>query len=298
LAPQLADAPFAASRIEAARALGEKGTPAALLALATALKADRFYAVRQACAEALAKIPTAEGLGALAPGLADTDARVRRTAAGALGSFHGQDGAGSLATRALADPAGGVVAEALGALARLGSTGAYARLVEGLTRPSWNDQIETAALGGFADLGDPRAIPLLIRATHRREPIAVRSAAVSALGRLGRWLPLEPAAGKTTRREVRVALEPLLWDGKMSVRRAAAGALGELGDRATLEALQRVVEREPEERVVAAALASQARLRGEGDGGIAGLRAELQKLQDKNRALELRVQGVEEALKK
>ena len=34
------------------------------------------------------------------------------------------------------------------------------------------------------------------------------------------------------------------------------------------------------------------------DGEIAGLRAELEKLRDKNRALELRVQGVEEALKK
>ena len=298
LAAQLADAPLAASRIEAARALGEKGTPAAVLALARALTADRFYGVRQAGAEALAKIPTAEGLGALAPGLADADARVRRTAAGALGSFRGQDGAAALARRALADPAYGVVAEALGALARLGSPDAYERLIQGLARPSWNDQIETAALAGFADLGDTRAIPLLIRATHRREPIPVRSAAVSALGRLGRWLPLEPAAGKTTRRDVRQALEPLLWDGKMTVRRSAAGALGELGDRAALEALERVVAREPEERVVAAALESQSRLRGAGEGGIASLRAELEKLKDKNRALELRVQGVEEALKK
>jgi aminopeptidase N len=298
LAAQLADAPLAASRIEAARALGEKGTPAAVLALATALRADHFYAVRQACAEALAKIPTTPGLDALAPGLADADARVRRTAAGALGSFHGIEAAATLAGRALADPVGGVVAEALGALARLGSRDAYERLIEGLARPSWNDQIEVAALGGLADLGDPRAIPLLIRATHRRQLLPVRSAAASALGRLGRWLPLEPAAGKTTRREVRMALEPLLWDGKMTVRRAAAGALGELGDPAALDALERVVAREPEERVVAAALESQSRLRAAGDGGIAGLRAELEKLKDRNRALELRVQEVEEALKK
>jgi aminopeptidase N len=298
LVAQLTDAPLAASRIEAARALGEKGTPAAVAALAQALAADRFYAVRQACAEGLAKVPTADGLAALATGLADPDARVRRTVAGALGSFHGQDGAAALARRALADPADGVVAEALGALARLGSSDAYERLAQGLTQRSWNEQIVTAALAGFADLGDARAVPLLIRATHRREPIAVRSAATSALGRLGAWLPREPAAGKTTRREVRQALEPLLWDGKMAVRRAAAAALGDLGDRAALEALERVVPREPEERVVAAALAAQTRLRGAGDGGVAALRAEMEKLRDKNRALEQRVQGIEEAIKK
>jgi aminopeptidase N len=298
LSAQLADAPLAASRIEAARALGEKGTPAAIAALAKALSADRFYAVRQACAEGLAKVPTAEGLAAITPGLADADARVRRSVAGALGSFHGVDGAAVLARRALSDPVGGVNAEALGALARLGSPDAYERLVAGLARPSWNDQIETAALAGFADLGDTRAIPALIRATHAREPIVVRSSAVTALGRLGRWLPLEPAAGKTTRREVRLALEPLLWDGKMAVRRAAAGALGELGDRAALEALQRVVEREAEERVISAALQSQVRLSGSADGGVASLRSELEKLRDKNRVLELRVGAVEEALKK
>lgn len=298
LAAQLADAPLASSRIEAARALGEKGTPAAVAALGRALAADRFYAVRQACAEGLARVPTAEGLASLGTGFADPDARVRRTAAAALGSFHGLDGATALARRALADPADGVVAEALGALARLGGADAYQRLVQGVARPSWNDQIATAALAGLAELGDPHAIPLLIRATHRRESIPVRSAATSALGRLGAWLPLEPAAGKTTRRGVRQALEPLLWDGKMVVRRAAAAALGDLRDPAAVAALEGVVERDPEERVVAAALSSQARLRGVGDGGVAALRAEMEKLRDKNRALEQRVQGVEEALKK
>ena len=58
------------------------------------------------------------------------------------------------------------------------------------------------------------------------------------------------------------------------------------------------MSREHEAHVVATALEARNRLRGQGDGGVAALRAELDQLRDMNRALELRVQSVEETLKK
>jgi len=299
LAAQLADAPLAASRIEAARALGEMGgKPAALAALARALEHDTFWAVRRAAAEALGKVPTAAGLAALAPGLSDPEARVRKVAVSQLGHFRDVSGAAVAARVALADPAYGVVAAGTGSLVRLGAPDAYQRCVSLLSRPSWNDTLRTAGLEGLAEIGEPRAVPLMVARTHRREPLTVRISAARSLGRIGAKLPLERATGKITRREVRLALEPLLWDDHLRLRQEAASALGTLGDPDALPAIARLMAREPEDGGIAAALDAQKKLRGKGDHEPGELKGELEKLKDKNRALEARLQALEEALKK
>jgi aminopeptidase N len=298
LAAQLADAPLAAGRIEAARALGEMGgKPAALAALARAVREDRFYAVRRAAAEALGRVPTPGGLEALRPGLSDRDARVRKTAVASLAHFRDVPGAVPAARAALSDPAYGVVACAVGTLAKLGTEDAHGQCLKALERPSWSDTIRTAALDGLAELGEPRSLPPIAQRTRVGEPVAVRIAACRALGKLGARLPAEPAAGKTTRREARLAIEPLLWDEKMRVRQEAASALGALGDPEGLALLTRLMAREPEDAVSAAAIEAQGKLRVKGDRALADLKAEIERLKDRNRALEARLQSLEDAFK-
>jgi aminopeptidase N len=299
LAAQLADAPLAASRIEAARALGDlAGRPAALEALARALREDRFWAVRRAAAQSLGSVPTEAGLRALEPGLADRDARVRKVAVASLAHFRGLPAATEHARRALADPAYGVAAAGLGALAQLGAEDARAQCVRALERSSWNDTLRVAALESLAELGDPGALPILEARARASQPLPVRLAACRALGRLGARLPLEPRAGKATRRGVRLAIEPMLWDGHLRLRQEAASALAALGDPEALPALARLAAREPEDGGIASALEARDRLRAKSERPLDEVRGDLEKLQDKGRALEARLQALEEALKK
>jgi aminopeptidase N len=299
LAAQLADAPLGASRIEAARALADMaGRPAALAALARALKEDRFWAVRRAAANALGAVPTASGLAGLEPGLHDPDARVRKVAVAALAHFRETSGAAAAARAALADPAYGVAAAGLGALAQLGADDAFAQCEKALARASWNDTLRTAALDALAELADPRGFAIMVARTHPREPLTVRIAAARALGKLGAKLPAEPAAGKTTRRDARLAIEPLLWDDHVRLRQEASSALGTLGDPDALPALARALAREPEDLGASSVLDAQKKLGAKGDHPAGELRNEIDRLKDRNRALESRVQALEDALKK
>ncbi len=296
---QLSSSPRAVFRGEAATALGEKAeSDSAIAALAHALRTDRFYAVRQAAAAALGKIRREPALDALVAGAGDKDARVRRSVATALGGFSGEPRAEQAALAATRDPAYGVVAEGLGSLARLRSSGARATLLAALERPSWGNSIAAAAASGLGELGDVSAIPRLQRETRDDRPVDKRTAATRALGNLGRWLPREPQSGRSSRRDVREVLEPLLWDENLRMRQAAAAGLANLGDPAAIAALTRSEARDAETVVQREAHNAIVSLRREGDAELRELRQKVDDAQGRVKALEARVKLLEEALKK
>ncbi len=135
---------------------------------------------------------------------------------------------------------------------------------------SWRDEALTDLLGrleseqanrrweaaeGLGELGDPRAIPALVRAL--RDPHAfVRWAAAQAIGRIG---------GE----EAVALLLPLLQESDPLVRRSAADALGYLDTPAVRQALRRAL-RDPDPTVRRNAIEAVARL---GDREAVGILA-------------------------
>jgi aminopeptidase N len=294
LADQLREAPRVASRIEAARSLGAKsGSPEAREALARALREQPSYAVRHAAALALGRAPTPEAYAALETALADRDPRVRRAAVSTLGGFRNEPKAAAAAKRALSDPAPGVVNQGLMALARLRTPDAYAELTKALARPSAADSMAAAACAALAELGDARAILKLVDATRPARNLPQRIAATTALGTLGGTLPQEPANGWRQRADVRRELEHLAWDERMQVRRSAATALGNLGERLGIETLTTMIGSDVEASVVSAAVTARRKLRGQGETSTADLKQRIEKLAEENKALETRLKALE-----
>jgi HEAT repeat protein len=92
--------------------------------------------------------------------------------------------------------------------------------------------VRRASALGLGELGNARAMPLLISALNDRH-YTVRRAACEALGELGE-------------REATLPLLTKLWDESAAVRRAAARALGELGDDRAEADLSRLAANDPE----------------------------------------------------
>src|SRR5262249_408772 len=153
----------AAARMDAADELGHaEATDAVIRALAHCLGTDPFYGVRQECATALGRLRGHAAAQALATALAgDKDARVRRSAADALGNFLArcEPGAAEALGRALTkEPKVTVrraIAEGLGATR---APAAFDALTLALKTSSFHDNVRQGALFGLLSLRDARAL--------------------------------------------------------------------------------------------------------------------------------------------
>ena len=260
LAWQLAHDDDIIGRIEAADLLALRaGEPNAVRALAAAVRADSFWAVRARALPALAaaaihadSAATTVARDAVLAALGDRDPRVREAAPTALASLSPQLLASRM-ERLLADSSRYVGGAALLALARTDSAAAIPLIDRILARDSWIDLERTQAvyaLGALTTNGSWDTIArYLADGTSRR----TRVAAVEALTR--RSAAREP--------ELTTRLVPLLDASDHYVRVAAATALGTLGQASAIAALEKRKSAEPESRVVnaidAALLALRAR---------------------------------------
>ena len=91
----LRHAPEAIGRANAARELGNEGSPQATAALRDAMLTDKFWGVQSDAATALGAIRTTAALDALIEGLKLPHPKVRRSVARALGNFRGDARAAS-----------------------------------------------------------------------------------------------------------------------------------------------------------------------------------------------------------
>jgi HEAT repeat protein len=238
------DGPLGASRCRLLGRLGEAGDAAAL----RRALAEVDPGARVAAAGALAAL-SARGLLAPRPAemldaLDDREPAVRAAAAEALGTIARGAAAWPEAARALAvalrDDEPAVRAAAAAALGHAGAREYAGALAQLALDPGAPPECAAAAVAALAELGDPDPA-ILERAARHADPEVVKEA-VAAAARL----PGAAGAGLL----LTAATHPR-WD----VRRAAARAIGQRGDRALLEPARRLGAAE-DDPLVAEALAA------------------------------------------
>jgi aminopeptidase N len=233
---QLRDASEAIDRIYAARALAKIGGKAVEQALVTALKTDRFWAVKSEAAEALAALRTPTARDALIAAIAATEhPKARRGIVKALGAFRYDERAADALIGVIdrGDRSCFVEAEACQALGRTRTKRAPAVLRSVLDRDSFNDVIRQHAYRGLAAARDDSAIALLIDASRygHGNSSTGRRAAIAALAELAR--------GRRDR-DAQVISEHLrdyLRDRDFRVQGAAIEGLAVIADPASLDPL-------------------------------------------------------------
>ena len=231
--------PDVVARVRAARALAKDGSRRAFEALAAALGKDPFWGVGVEIARALADTHAPAACAILIGAAAHAHPKVRRAVAGALGSFAPSDALLATLETLACDASYFVCADALASLGRTRAPGAFARLEAALATPSWQDTIAGGALRGLAELGDDRAIPIVIAACADDRSRFLREAALAAVPTLGATLERRSDALVSTL--VRALDDPL-----HDVRRVAITVAGKLADPAARSVLERIAN-DPDE---------------------------------------------------
>lgn len=287
-------------RIDAAKGLAKLGTPEAVGALKTAVLQDPFWGVQAEAAKALGEMKSKAAMHALIECLGVEHPKARRGVVAALGDFRDEPPAhrGGAAAGALervlseGDASYYVEAEAARSLGKTKSSRALDALVKALEKDSHNEVIRVRAFEGMAELKEERAIPVAVEWTAYGKPSQARQAAASALGTLGE------VASPGQREQVLDRLVELLGDPDLRVRLSAVAALQELKDDKAVPHLERLAERDLDGRVVRRAREAAARIREGKDKGeeVRKLRTDLDKLAEENRELRDRLARLEARL--
>jgi aminopeptidase N len=242
LAWQLDHDPDVLGRIEAIDALASRVETEgeARSALARAARRDTLWMVRSRALAALGPMVKSDSVRAVVlSGTRDSDTRVRETAAATLANAVGhQDAADRLRSLAQGDRSWWVRAAAIRALADVDSALAIDVARDVLRREEWRDIARVAALEALARIRSDEAKTLIIEQLDDGERQG-RVAAINAL-----VTHAVPADSGTA-----LVLEGLLDDGDPFLRIAAAAALGRVGIRASVQALQARRAKEEEPRV-------------------------------------------------
>ena len=279
-------------RIEAAQAMGRKGTPTGVAALAETMRKDTFWGVQASAATALGETRTPAARTALLEALEHPISRVRAAVATALGGWRGDDEIGrALAVVIQRDRSYYAVAAALAALGRTRARNAVAELKKALQRDSHREVIRISALAGLAALDDERQLPVILEMSRPGHHQRVRGAALERAADLAKSLPPEQ------RRPVREAAEATLRDPLYFARRGAVASLRRLGDAGAIGALQATVERDLEGAVRhGARLAIQELIAGRSrEEALKNLREEIESLRQSSREMKSRLEKLEPA---
>ncbi len=302
---QLRHDPDVLGRIEAAEALGKKPDAVSVEALVATLWEEPFWAVREAVAEALAAQKTPAALDALLKALAHEEhAKVRRALAHALGAFHAPEQR-ELAERAAAalravlesdERSYHVVAAAAAALGRTRTPGAFETLMRHVDDQSWLEQVREGVFVGLGESGDLRAVQALSAwVADLAKLMDARAAAAHGLWALARTKLVTDEGARTRAVEALIIALDDPWEWSL---RYAISALRAWGDARAIPGLRRVIERNPDERVIRSArVAISALERGDNSREeLRRLRGDLDELRGENRALRERLDAMEARL--
>ena len=199
--------------------------------LATTLAQDKFWGVRLEAASALSRSRGDAARAALiAATSGDTKSLVRVRAIRALATAKDA----SLSTvylQAMNDQSYEVIGEAALALGQTKSSDAYGALIKLIDEQSWHDTIRASGLAGLAALGDKRALELGFKFVAAGNQPAVRAAALSLLGAIGKDDP-------RTLSLVSDMLKRVLEKGSFTQVRAGIEALVALRDPRAVDVLE------------------------------------------------------------
>lgn len=292
---QLAHAKDVVHRMEAVQALARGArTPEVVAALERAATQEPFYGVRREVADALVELKGEQAQKILEAMTRDADSRVRSAAASALGRLESSPAAlVRLEQLAREDASFTVRAQAIRSLGRLKSESGLERIRPFLEQDSPHELVRQAAAAALGELGDDKAIPVLIEWSTRGKPDEVRTSALSALGRLGR------------KAEVRDHLVKQLQDPYFRVRFAAVDALRQRREREAVAALENLARNDWHDGIARAARsaieeiqqpAQPAGAQAAGEGDLGRLRERLAELEKENKELRERLKRLEERL--
>jgi aminopeptidase N len=295
LCNQLKNAENVLKRIEATVELGKVGTREAVAALEEAMHQDPFWGVSAHAAKALGEIRTEEAKQALIGGLAVSHAKARRAVVKALGNFKDEEAFQALRPVADQDASYFVEAEAVHAISRTKTEGAFSVLESSLEKDSFNDVIRCKALEGFGELDDERALPVLYEYSRYGKPELVRAQALRTLGKMGKSRPTNREIPETICDAFQSPSVPRSFRAKL----AAIQALETLNREGTTQALKRVAETELDGRLVRnAKLAIRKIEKGKDKGeAIQKLEKRLDEFAEENKKLKDRLDKLEAARK-
>jgi aminopeptidase N len=276
--------PSPIARIRAAKALAKDGRRVAREALAHALAHDPFWGVGVEVAAALGASRAPSARDVLLANVKHSHPKVRRAIAGALGRWREERVADALLAMR-EDVSYFVVAEALHALGKTRDPRAFEALVAGTKTPSWNETIAAGAVRGFGDLGDARAVPILLDALKPERHEALRRAAVGALAKLGTLVD-------SVRTDVVDAVARTLRDSAYLVRVSAFAAAERLEDPRLLAVLDRIAGSEDDGRLRRDAAEAAIRIRDaqKKPAALADLREEVDRLREESQKLRERLE--------
>ncbi len=265
LAYQLRRSPAVVSRARAAEALGGEKDPRSVDSLRVSLLDEReFWGVRGEAAAALAELGGDRAEEALLAGSEAANARVRRRAAVALGSFSDPRAMTRLRRIALTDSVPQVSEGALqgvGKAGKDGATEAFDILKAALDRDSWDDTVRRTAAAQFRTLGDPKAVDLVLPLAGAAGPTQTRREALETAGYLGGKLDDDDARRKTVRKRLLAALD----DPFLRIRQSAVRGLRDLGDTEAVPILERLAGSDVDRGLKASARSAAQAIR-KGDG--------------------------------
>lgn len=225
--------PDVIARIRAARALAKDGSRRAFEALAQTLANDPFWGVAVECASALGETHAPAARVMLVASSAHPHPKVRRAVAAALGAFSATPETTAALRTLCRDASYFVVADALTSLGTMRAPVAFETLSAHLAVPSWQDTIAGGALRGLAELGDERAVEIVIRSASDERATWLRTAALAAIPRLYATLDRRHASLVDT--VVRALDDPL-----HEMRRVAIATAGKLAERSASASLLRI----------------------------------------------------------
>jgi len=242
LLAQLAGDKTAVGRVLATEGLKKLDTDVVVEALEKALLDDAFWGVRAKAAAALGEVDNDNALDALLAGLQQEEARVRIEVVKALGTIDKSEAHDALIRVVDTEQSPYVVAAALEALGTLKVQKAKKRITKALSHDSHNEVVRCAAFEALVSLEAEDSLKTIAAYTASGKPRTSRPDAISAVGRLGKWMDEKDKPRKV--------LLDLLEDPSPRIRSAVVRALGDLGDPQAIDEIETFAEtsKDPDEK--------------------------------------------------
>lgn len=299
LKAQLLHDPDPISRIYAAQALAKKGGLEAVKALESALKNDKFWAVRSEVAQELAKIKLDQVSAILIAGLQDPEARVRRSLVDALGKVKDLPSLAAIkqivmngdASYYVESAAARVLGSMVSATLKDHEAGVIQLLNQVLQeRSGWNEMVRSGAIFGLAQLKTSSvALESIIPYTKLGIPQPLRLSAIRALGIVSKGQ--EPPQVEL----VLSLLGDLAKETFFLTQLAVVASLGQMETPPAIGILQALATQTPDGRVRRVAEEAIGQVQGNigSDKAVKQLREELDEMKKENQQLRSRLENLE-----
>jgi aminopeptidase N len=279
---QLADTDDAVGRLLAIEQLSAKKDREAVAKLKERLSNDPFYGVRIEASAALRSIHTDDALEALLGTTNQSDARVRQQLVDDIGNFYRESAYQTTLKTLEIEKNPAILSTAMRALGGYAKPEVHEALIKFLNSETYRNELADAAITAMRSQDDPRYLTPLLDTLARREDQFTSRGFGQDLATLA-YL----ARNEDKKDRVREFLTEQVNHKKRTIRLAALGALGTLGDPKAIAVLEKIssASKDSPERTAAEKAAADLRASRKPVDDFKNLRSEVLDLQKQNREL-------------